>query len=221
LRLIALIVLCGAGVITALLAARAASTQQLAISTVKEGSTETIGDQTYTMPPEIAVVKPPDMSLSRFRDLRHRVVLKIRANQRYKAFNHRAHPRRYAAAVSPSRRDENLALWRSRLEAVRAREGKWWSPWAYYGIPASIRSAFLCIHGGEGAWNSNTGNGYYGGLQMDYSFMTSYGLRAIRRWNGYAHRWPPRVQIIVADIARRSGRGFYPWPTTARNCGLI
>jgi hypothetical protein len=25
---------------------------------------------------------------------------------------------------------------------------------------------WLCIHSGEGAWNANTGNGYYGGLQM-------------------------------------------------------
>lgn len=25
---------------------------------------------------------------------------------------------------------------------------------------------WLCIHRGEGAWNANTGNGYFGGLQM-------------------------------------------------------
>ena len=25
---------------------------------------------------------------------------------------------------------------------------------------------WLCIHSREGAWNANTGNGYYGGLQM-------------------------------------------------------
>src|SRR4051812_14293335 len=31
-------------------------------------------------------------------------------------------------------------------------------------------SAWLCIHSGEGSWTANTGNGYYGGLQMDYSF---------------------------------------------------
>lgn len=31
-------------------------------------------------------------------------------------------------------------------------------------------------------------------------------------------RRPPNV---VAERARRSGRGFYPWPNTARECGLI
>jgi hypothetical protein len=25
----------------------------------------------------------------------------------------------------------------------------------------------------------------------------------------------------VAERAHRSGRGFYPWPNTARHCGLI
>src|SRR4051794_32726231 len=34
--------------------------------------------------------------------------------------------------------------------------------------------AFNCIHRYEGAWNSNTGNGYYGGLQMDYTFQSQY-----------------------------------------------
>ena len=36
-------------------------------------------------------------------------------------------------------------------------------------------SAWLCIHRGEAAWNAHTGNGYYGGLQMDLSFQRSYG----------------------------------------------
>ena len=79
---------------------------------------------------------------------------------------------------------------------------------------------FLCIHKGEGAWNANTGNGYYGGLQMDYSFMRAYGSEYLRAW-GPAHNWPPSIQIAVAIRAYLSGRGFYPWPNTARRCGLI
>lgn len=81
-------------------------------------------------------------------------------------------------------------------------------------------SKWLCIHYGEGPWNANTGNGYYGGLQMDLRFQRSYGRDALRRY-GLAHRWPWWTQILVADRAYRSGRGFYPWPTTARRCGLI
>jgi hypothetical protein len=88
------------------------------------------------------------------------------------------------------------------------------------GIPASIYRAFMCIHRGEGAWNANTGNGYYGGLQMDYGFMRTYGSEYLSRY-GTADRWPPSVQIAVAYKAYRSGRGFGPWPNTARACGVL
>lgn len=81
-------------------------------------------------------------------------------------------------------------------------------------------SAWLCIHSHEGAWNSNTGNGYYGGLQMDYDFMSAYGGHLLRT-KGTADKWTPLEQMQVAERAYRSGRGFYPWPNTARMCGLI
>ena len=32
----------------------------------------------------------------------------------------------------------------------------------------------MCIHSHEGAWDANTGNGYYGGLQADMEFMSAY-----------------------------------------------
>ena len=35
----------------------------------------------------------------------------------------------------------------------------------------SHQAGWLCIHSREGAWNANTGNGYYGGLQMTYGWM--------------------------------------------------
>ena len=38
---------------------------------------------------------------------------------------------------------------------------------------------------------------------------------------GTANRWTATEQMWVAERAYRSGRGFYPWPNTARNCGLI
>lgn len=79
---------------------------------------------------------------------------------------------------------------------------------------------WLCIHRGEGGWTTNTSNGYYGGLQMDYSFMRSYGWKLLNR-KGTADHWTWFEQIWVAERARASGRGFYPWPNTARACGLI
>jgi hypothetical protein len=86
-----------------------------------------------------------------------------------------------------------------------------------------LERAFLCIYshenGGYG-WTANTGNSYYGGLQMDRGFQATYGPEFVRAF-GTADRWPASVQIAVAIKAYLSGRGFRPWPTTARLCGLI
>jgi hypothetical protein len=111
-----------------------------------------------------------------------------------------------------------LRLWqvRSAEAAIQvARHG-----YARPPIPAFLEGAFLCIHRFEGAWNSNTGNGYYGGLQMDASFQRRYGGDFVTRW-GTADNWPAWAQLQTAVRAYRSGRGFYPWPNTARACGLI
>jgi Transglycosylase-like domain len=82
-----------------------------------------------------------------------------------------------------------------------------------------LTAAFLCIHHFEGAWNANTGNGYYGGLQMDARFMHAYGPEYLARW-GTADAWPPWAQVEAARRAYASGRGFEPWPNSARACGL-
>ena len=86
------------------------------------------------------------------------------------------------------------------------------------------RRQWLCIHRferhpGQG-WATRTGNGYYGGLQMDLSFQRTYGGELLRR-KGTADKWTAAEQMWVAERAHRSGRGFYPWPNTARSCGLI
>jgi hypothetical protein len=80
-------------------------------------------------------------------------------------------------------------------------------------------SAWLCIHRGEGSWTDPNAP-YFGGLQMDWGFMSTYGGHLLRR-KGTADNWTMWEQIWVAERARASGRGFYPWPTTARRCGLI
>ena len=87
-------------------------------------------------------------------------------------------------------------------------------------IPPSLAASFLCIHHYEGAWNANTGNGYYGGLQMDLTFQGRYGADFVRLW-GTADNWPSWAQLQAAVRAYQSGRGFWPWPNTARACGLI
>ena len=81
------------------------------------------------------------------------------------------------------------------------------------------KEAFLCIHHYEGSWPSNTGNGYYGGLQMNLGFQQTYAPWLLRT-KGTADHWTPLEQVWIAERAAKS-RGFYPWPNTARFCGLI
>jgi hypothetical protein len=81
------------------------------------------------------------------------------------------------------------------------------------------RAAWRCIQRFEGAW-SDAGAPYYGGLQMDIVFQRQYGRFLLRR-KGTAEHWSPREQMWTAEKALRAGRGFYPWPLTARWCGLI
>lgn len=79
--------------------------------------------------------------------------------------------------------------------------------------------AFSCVHRYEGSWDAATGNGYFGGLQMDLGFQHTYG-RELLSAKGTANRWTPAEQMAVA-ITAYATRGFYPWPNTARRCGLI
>jgi hypothetical protein len=83
--------------------------------------------------------------------------------------------------------------------------------------PPHLR-AWLCIHRYEAAWHDR-GAPYYGGLQMDVQFQRTYAPQLFRL-KGTADHWTPLEQIWAAEHARRS-RGFYPWPNTARYCGLI
>jgi len=86
-----------------------------------------------------------------------------------------------------------------------------------------LEQNFLCIYGFENGgygWTANTGNKYHGGLQMDMEFMKDYGAEYLKAF-GTADKWPISVQIAVAIKAYLSGRGFYPWPNTARFCGLL
>jgi hypothetical protein len=82
---------------------------------------------------------------------------------------------------------------------------------------------WLCVfrherHPRQG-WRTQTGNGYYGGLQMDITFQRNYGGWLLKR-KGRAHRWRPIEQVWAAERGRRV-QGWYAWPNSARRCGLI
>ena len=49
--------------------------------------------------------------------------------------------------------------------------------------------------------------------------MHTYAPRFLLR-KGLADRWTALEQMWVAERAHRSGRGYGPWPNTARSCGL-
>src|SRR5262249_41669455 len=102
-----------------------------------------------------------------------------------------------------------FVLWRQRVSQTRRR---------YYAGPPHYQS-WMCIHHYEGSWTDPAAP-YYGGLQMDVSFQQSYGY-VLYRQKGTADHWTPLEQMWVAENAYRSGRGFWPWPNTARACGLL
>ena len=114
--------------------------------------------------------------------------------------------------------DEKYVRWIRDLWRARARTAE------YQAEHPPHRGAWLCIHRYERnpiqGWRTHTGNGYYGGLQMDISFQREYAPELLRR-KGTADNWTAVEQMWVAERAHRSGRGFYPWPNTARYCGLI
>jgi hypothetical protein len=76
----------------------------------------------------------------------------------------------------------------------------------------------MCVHYGEGAWDADSGNGYYGGFQMDMTFMESYGAPYLQSL-GTANNWPPSVQLSVAYRGWLA-QGWAAWPNTSAACGL-
>lgn len=80
-------------------------------------------------------------------------------------------------------------------------------------VYTSHQAMWLCIHAKEGAWNANTGNGYYGGLQMTSG------------WGGVARPdlLSPEAQMNLAEAGYRSS-GYSlswlrsQWPNTSYGC---
>ncbi len=94
--------------------------------------------------------------------------------------------------------------------------------WLVGSVKAALHvKLWLCIHNREAAWN-DSGAPYYGGLQMGWWFMRTYGKRELAYY-GTADRWPPVVQIGVAEAAwkrERYSRSWLlsQWPNTAPPC---
>ncbi|MER5640283.1 transglycosylase family protein [Kitasatospora sp. NPDC002227] len=69
----------------------------------------------------------------------------------------------------------------------------------------------------DGDWHADTGNGYYGGLQIwPPTWREAGGLRYADR----PDRAPRRQQIAVAEEIRRR-QGWAAWAGCARDLGLI
>jgi len=126
--------------------------------------------------------------------------------------------RSFASARAPSPR-KALLIWQSRAASATLAVARH-AHRRTADAPVWLVNSFLCIHRFEGAWDTNTGNGYYGGLQMDWGFMRHYGTDFLARW-GTADNWPAWAQLQASIRAYEHGRGFYPWPHTARACGLL
>ena len=68
-----------------------------------------------------------------------------------------------------------------------------------------------CESGGN--WNTNTGNGYYGGIQFNPSTWRAYG------GSGLPHQASKAQQIAVAERTL-AAQGWNAWPSCSRKMGL-
>jgi hypothetical protein len=120
----------------------------------------------------------------------------------------RAHSRSrtLVSHASAAQLRQQAKVWRAREHAA------WWRATH----PPLLRD-WNCIHQYEGSWTDH-GAPYWGGLQMDYSFQSTYGGWLLRH-KGTADHWTSFEQIWTAVRAWRV-RGFSPWPNTARDCGV-
>jgi Transglycosylase-like domain len=130
-------------------------------------------------------------------------------------------PEPLAPAAGPARRREELARWTTvarwladRTERLTEEERPMSERVPYY-------DELTCIaeHESGGRWDVSTGNGYHGGLQMDRQFQQTYAP-AVYEAKGTADNWTKEEQMHAAARAVEE-RGFTPWSTTARMCGLL
>ncbi len=71
-----------------------------------------------------------------------------------------------------------------------------------------------CESGGN--WNTNTGNGYYGGLQFSIQTWSSFGGGAYAATPNHASR---SQQVAIAEKVLRA-QGWNAWPTCSTKAGV-
>ena len=123
---------------------------------------------------------------------------------------HASRARSRAPGASSDR--ATLRLWQVRSAAAAARRRGPRPAAPRRRLPAGCGRRSSASTSYEGAWTSNTGNGYYGGLQMDWGFMRTYGPEFVRQLGhgrqlarlGAARRG--RARPRRRDAASRRGR---------------
>jgi hypothetical protein len=201
------------GLALSFLAAPAALADDPGTTTETTSTTETTPTTTTeTTPWETKAAPDPWAETPETLRLRARAVHYRAVARRWKALMGKPRPRLGTAPIAfeslLERRRWRARAWRAKARAAR-RAGH---------SPPHLR-AWICIHGYEGSWRDPNAP-YFGGLQMDLTFQRQYGPRLLRN-KGTADHWTRFEQMWVAERAHRAGRGFYPWPLTARRCGLI
>jgi hypothetical protein len=125
-------------------------------------------------------------------------------------------PYAWVAEGQPRLRDRLLTLWIQHQRHWQHQLAHWKhaqasTPWS----AAWLRDA-LCVKSHEGAWTSNTGNGYTGGMQFDTATWLSNGGG---RYAAEAYLATPNEQLRIAYRTWQA-RGWAPWPNTSAMCGL-
>jgi uncharacterized protein YabE (DUF348 family) len=69
----------------------------------------------------------------------------------------------------------------------------------------------------SGNWATNTGNGYYGGLQFDKGTWDAYGGD---QYAAYPHQASREEQIAIAEKVRDDRGGYGAWPACSSQLGL-
>jgi resuscitation-promoting factor RpfB len=105
--------------------------------------------------------------------------------------------------ITPARPGKSRVGSKGSAKAVSADEGSVWDRLA------------RCESGGN--WSTNTGNGYYGGLQFDKATWSSNGGN---RYAPYPHQASREEQIAVAQRVRDARGDYSAWPACSSRLGL-
>ena len=89
-------------------------------------------------------------------------------------------------------------------------------PENYHGdVPIAVWERLADCESGR-RWYINTGNGYYGGVQISERTWDGYGGK---RYARYPHRAGKYLQMNIADQIQK-GQGWNAWPTCSHEAGI-